>query len=112
MIWNSVDTGQGLGQTGSDGGTIIRDEIHDYGARVTLEQDSLIAPFAITCGIYGWMVHTCFFDTESVAQQAFERIKTELSSLLELIPLTTDPDIVTKAQVVTESIAKFVESYQ
>jgi hypothetical protein len=47
--------------TGSEGGTIVLDEEHGLGARITLEKDGAIAPFTITCGIYGWMAHTRFF---------------------------------------------------
>jgi hypothetical protein len=35
-------------------------------ARITLERDGH-QPFAITCGSYGWMVHTSFFSGEEEA---------------------------------------------
>jgi len=47
---------------GSEGGVIVRDEEHALGARITLETGCGIAPYAITCGIYGWMMHTCFLE--------------------------------------------------
>jgi hypothetical protein len=35
---------------------VIFDQEHELGARITLERNTRAAPFAITCGIYGWMV--------------------------------------------------------
>ena len=54
--WLPFENGTTIGATGSEGGVILRDELHPHGARITLEQTS--TGFAITCGIYGWMVHT------------------------------------------------------
>jgi hypothetical protein len=56
--WHSFENGGTLGQAGSEEGTILRDEEHPLGARISLERDCRVAPFAITCGIYGWMLHT------------------------------------------------------
>ena len=52
------------------------------GARITLERDTPTAPFAITCGVYGWMVHTRFFATEVEALAQFKEMKTGLESIL------------------------------
>ncbi len=85
--WHLFDEGSTIGQRGSEQGTIIRDEEYNDGARITLEQAGLIAPFAITCGIYGWTAHTVFFGDEAVAQHTFEEMKTELERIVEQIPL-------------------------
>ncbi len=53
-----------------------------YGARITLESEAL-TPFAITCGVYGWMVHTRFFSDEAEAQSEFEKMKEALAQILE-----------------------------
>lgn len=37
--------------------SLVRDEEHSAGARITLERDGSIAPFAITCGIYGGFLY-------------------------------------------------------
>ena len=70
--WYPCDDGDTLGETGTDGGVIVRDEEHPYGARITLEQGGFAA-FSITCGIYGWMVHTRFFSARAEADAAYER---------------------------------------
>ena len=67
MSWQPFDDGKTIGQRGSEKGIIVGDEEHLEGARVTLEQDGEAAPYAITCGIYGWMVHTRFFGGESMS---------------------------------------------
>jgi len=105
MSWNAFDNGKTIGQRGSESGRIIRDEEHTDGARITLERDGQTAPFAITCGIYGWMVHTRFFGAESEAQSAFESMRPELTRILSTIPLTADPEVVSK------SISDFVERF-
>ena len=68
---------------GSEGGVIVRDEEHALGARITLETGCGIAPYAITCGIYGWMMHTCFLDEEGKAVEQYEGMKAGLAELLE-----------------------------
>ena len=47
-----------VGQRGTEEGVIVRDEQHDGGARITLERDCRNIPFAVTCAIQGWFVHT------------------------------------------------------
>jgi hypothetical protein len=111
MSWHTFDNGDSLGQLGSENGRIIRDEEHGDGARITLEQQGRTAPFAITCGIYGWMVHTRFFGTESEAQGEFENMKVELSRIVGTIPLAADPEADSKSRVVAESITRFVERF-
>ena len=63
-LWYPFESGATLGQKGSEGGAILRDEEHPQEARITFERDTRIAPFAITCGIYGCMMHTRFFSLE------------------------------------------------
>lgn len=67
-LWNACSDGKTVGQDGSEEGAIVLDEEHTDGARITLERDSKTAPAAITCGVYGWMVHTRFFADESEAR--------------------------------------------
>ena len=65
--WYPFDKGVTVGQEGSEDGVILRDEEHPCEARITLERRVTAAPFAITCGIYGCMLHTRFFSIESEA---------------------------------------------
>ena len=53
------------------------------GARITLERGSQTAPFGITCGIYGFMVHTTWAGNEAEARSKLEAMKCELALLLE-----------------------------
>jgi len=80
-MWNAVDAGRTLGTTGSEGGVIVRDDEHDAGARITLEEATAIAPFAITCGVYGVMVHTRYFGERVVAERAHDEMRAALVDL-------------------------------
>lgn len=108
--WYAFDSGKSIGQRGSESGTIIRDEEHDDGARITLERDGQTAPFSITCGIYGWMVHTRFLGKKPEAEREFVRMRTDLTKIIDSIPLADDPEVEAKSRVVTESISEFVEN--
>ena len=57
-MWRPYAHGTTVGQRGTEGGVIVRDEQHDGGARITLERDCRNIPFAVTCAIQGWFVHT------------------------------------------------------
>ena len=55
------------------------------GARITLERDCRVAPFAITCGIYGWMMHTRFFSSQVRGRgRSTTAMKIALAMLLEV----------------------------
>ena len=111
MSWYPFDEGKSIGQRGSENGVICRDQEHADGARITLEQGGTTAPYAITCGIYGWMFHTCYFGSEPKAQQAFQAMESELAKILTMIPANTDPDADAKSDVVTASISSFVKRF-
>ena len=105
--WYAFGDGSILGSKGSEDGTILRDEEHPLGARITLERDGHTAPFAITCGIYGWMVHTRFFGLESEANPEYDLMKSALSELLERASQTSDGGY----QVLMDGVSAFVERY-
>ena len=111
MSWIAFDQGKSIGSRGSESGVIIRDEEHTDGARVTLEREGY-HPFSITCGIYGWMVHTIFFSEEKKAQGAFEKIKGELELILGIIPAADDPEVDAKSEIVCKRISDFVAQYR
>src|SRR3954471_2347950 len=75
MGWAAFENGNTVGARGSEDGVIVVDEEHDLGARITLERDGSVAPFAITCGIYGWAFHTRFFSTRETADRDLETMK-------------------------------------
>ena len=87
--WIAFANGTTIGATGSEGGLVLRDEEHPEGARITLERTA--TRFAITCGVYGWMVHTRFFASESEAAAAYEEMKPALAEILARLP---DDDVI------------------
>lgn len=104
--WYAYDDGKTLGLRGTEGGTIMQDEEHGDGARITLERETLYrVPFAITCGIYGWMVHTRFFADEPTALNAYEEMKRSMVAILTMVMQEADSD------QVAEAIEAFVEQY-
>ena len=109
--WSAFDEGRTVGHHGSEDGVIVRDEEHKLGARITLERDASNAPFAITCGIYGWMFHTRYFGSEERAAADFERMKLGLAQILHIIPLKDDPESRVKMRAASDAIAAFVERF-
>jgi hypothetical protein len=104
--WYPFENGATLGQKGSERGTILRDEEHPQEARITLERDARIAPFAITCGIYGCMLHTRFFSLESEATSQYEQMKIALSELL-----ATEEGGPEGCRSFLDGVAKFVKEH-
>jgi len=104
--WHGFEDGATLGQAGSKQGTIFRDEEHDLGARISLERNAHAAPFAITCGIYGWMLHTRFFGSEEEALLEYEEMRNALSALLEAAEQTAAIDGGRK--VMMDGVSEFV----
>jgi hypothetical protein len=88
--WREFSLGSSLGTVGSEGGTIVVDESHDDGARITLERDTRLAPFAITCGVTGSLVHTRFFESEAEARSQFNAMKVALARMLEAVKSPND----------------------
>jgi len=111
MGWAVIDNGATIGTQGSENGIIERDEEHTDGARITLERGGSIAPFSITCGVYGWMCHTRFFGTSEEASEEFEAMKCGLTSILSLIPLESDPEADAKCARVVNAIQDFVARF-
>jgi len=107
--WRPFEDSATLGQAGSEEGVIVRDEEHPLGARITLEREARIAPFAITCGIYGWMMHTRFLSSETEAEMQYDLMKTSLTALLEAAEKTADVD--GGRQVLMDGVSKFVGAY-
>jgi len=105
--WHAFDDGTTLGQKGSENGVTMRDEEHPLGARITLERGCHAAPFAITCGIYGCMLHTRFFSGESEACSEYDLMRSALSSLLAKASESGEES----GKVIIEGVSAFVEAY-
>jgi len=106
-LWYPYQDSTTLGQKGSEEGTILRDEEHPQEARITLEANGRNTPFAITCGIYGCMLHTRFFSKESEALAQYEQMKSALEALL----LTEHEGGPEGSRSFLEGVSKFVEAY-
>lgn len=85
MTWTPCEKRSTAGAIGSESDEILRDEEHEMGARITLEEMT-DPPFAITCGIHGVMMHTAFAANEMEATDAYEAMKAEIEALLDLWP--------------------------
>jgi hypothetical protein len=110
LEWYPFEAGSTVGGTGSENGIILRDEEYSAGARITLERDGY-TPFAITCGIYDWLVHTAFFATEQEANQAFEAMKGERARILRFIPLRDEPETSHRWSVAGEAMEAFIGEF-
>jgi hypothetical protein len=116
--WIPFERGTTIGQFGSENGVILREEQHTDGARIALERvtknrlfRSPKVTFAITCGIYGWMVHTRFFESEHQAQLQYDAMKVDISTIIEKLPLENDPLVDQKMNDVPPLLHAFVERY-
>ena len=76
-MWTSVLIS---GETGSENGIIIADEEYKNACRITLEKCERY--YAITCGVYGAMVHTVFTDSEHY-KDMYDDMKSELQEFLD-----------------------------
>ena len=69
----------------TEGGTVVRTEECPYWSLITLERDCAHGiPFAITCGIYGAMMHTVFRRAEAEAVATYEAMKVDLERLVHV----------------------------
>lgn len=81
--WSVFNDGITFGQAGPEGGVVLRDEEHLLGARITLEQDGAVAPFTITCGVYGLLMHTRFFGSQAGGEREYDAMKPGLVKIRE-----------------------------
>ena len=77
--WVKYKGGYTVGKTGSENGIILEDEEFDGGCRITLEACKKY--HAITCGVYGAMVHTVFCDPED-ASTIYDNMKKDLDAFM------------------------------
>jgi hypothetical protein len=74
------NTYEELNQIGSEGGKVLKDEEYKGQCRITLER----CPHydAITCGVYGEMVHTAYADVKE-SSSTYELMKKELQKFID-----------------------------
>lgn len=68
------------GETGSEGGIVIIDEEYKNSCRITLEKCEKY--YAITCGVYGSMVHTAFCGSDDYMGK-YEAMKKDLQEFID-----------------------------
>jgi hypothetical protein len=85
----------------TEGGVVVREEVHPYGARICLEKGCESAPWAITCGIYYRLMHTTWCNDETNALERYDEMNLELEHIMEL-----DDD-----QASARAIEDFVDKY-
>lgn len=68
------------GATGSEGGLVLEDEEYDGECRITRERCEKYD--AITCGVYGDMVHTAFAPFDK-SKSVYDSMKSELQSFID-----------------------------
>ena len=78
---------------------------------MTLEEGGSVAPWSITCGIYGWMFHTRLFGSEAEGGREFDQMKTGLEEVLAIIPLK-DEATDEKMSAVSSAIEAFVKRFE
>ncbi len=76
-MWTELDT---IGATGSENGSILADEEYNNTCRITLEKCEQY--YAITCGVYGGMVHTTFSDINH-HQELYNAMKKDLQEFID-----------------------------
>jgi hypothetical protein len=98
-MWIKFKNGATIGQKGSENGTIVNDVEYCSSCRITLERCKKY--YAITCGVYGSMVHTAFYDEDSY-DKMYTDMKQDLQSFVDS-DTTEDEDL--------EFYDKFVSKY-
>ena len=78
--------------------------------RITLEEGFSRASYAITCGVYGWMVHTRFFGSRREAERHYSEMKVALSRILAAVPAKTE-DLDNSVDCLSRMIGNFVAEF-
>ena len=68
------------GTTGSEDGKILFDEEYKNACRITMEKCEEY--YAITCGIYGGMIHTCFCGADNY-RNIYDDMKKDLQKFID-----------------------------
>jgi len=107
--WLPFKDGASIGTTGSSG-TILADEEHPEGARITLEKCTH-PPFELTCGVYGLMFHTRFFATEAEGRAAYEAMKPGLADIATSLTVHADAEVSDQEAAAGRAVDQFVRRF-
>ena len=86
-VWNNIYKPDSIG---SEGGIIIADEEYKESCRITLERCEMYD--AITCGVYGSMMHTAFCES-SHSLEVFDNMKKDLQEFIDKDTTAEEEDI-------------------
>lgn len=109
-VWQSFNEGSTIGMHGCEG-VIAKDEQYQQSTRITLERDTSTAPFAIICGIGGWLVHTRYFSDEDEALSEYEKMKLVLAEIYSMIPYEDEVGADSKFPVVIQALEGFIARF-
>ena len=76
-MWKNLYVAKSIG---SEGGIILADEEYKDACRITLEKCERYC--AITCGVYGAMMHTAFSDFDH-GEDKYDAMKQELQEFID-----------------------------
>ena len=102
--WKPFNHGRSIGMKGSEGGTIIFDEEHPLGARMTIKQGREYV--SVSCSIAGKIDHTRFFKEMRGAELEYKNMQKEMDKVLDAISSVRAADI-----KVWEAISTFVRRF-
>ncbi|HTV81147.1 MAG TPA: hypothetical protein VME18_00745 [Acidobacteriaceae bacterium] len=105
--WCDFENGATLGSQGSESGFILLDEEYLHAARITLERATRVAPFAITCGVYGRLLHTRYFGPQARALSEYAAMKNVLQEIVDGFD-SDAPRMRTRAQ---QALEEFTEKF-
>lgn len=80
MGWIEYNDGITIGTRGSEEGIIIKDEEYQKSCCITLEKTE--RGYAITCGVYGAMVHTAFANKDNYLEM-YSTMKRDLAEFID-----------------------------
>ena len=110
--WYQAEGGATLGTSGPEGGLILEDEEYSGEARISLERRDIgVPPFAITCGIYGWLLHTRFASSEVEARKDFEEMRTELARISDKLLKDPSRDETAQQHEAMKAMSDFVDCF-
>lgn len=102
--WRPYQLGQSIGKKDAEGSTIVRDEEHPLGGRLTIKKGKGF--ISVSCMIAGRMDHTRFFEKMPEALYAYEQMKPELETILRNLAHASPTDI--KAwELISEFVMRF-----
>lgn len=81
-----LEVGRNKTGTGPHGGKLVWDQEHPLGARLTLEAEAPMAPWALSCRVAGYLEHVVYFRSPALAKAAFAELKPRLETILGLVP--------------------------